>query len=148
MHELMIDLCENSSPEKGITFSKKYVDLINEVKQFNYNEIYKHSRLDPFKNYAKLIINSIYDFLLDKYSGKNTLAKLKKQKAGFPLTIGYFIEWLEKYTLRTNSLRNKYANEVIYDLEDKQDYKQAIVDYISGMTDAFAIRAFNELINF
>ena len=148
MHELMIDLCESSSPEIGITFSKKYVDLINQVKQFNSEEIYKHSRLEPFKNYAKLIINSIYNFLLDKYSGKNTLAKLNKHKAGFPLTIGYFIEWLDKYTLRSNSLSKRYANKVIYDLEDEQDYKQAIVDYISGMTDAFAIRAFNELINF
>ncbi|NMA85024.1 MAG: HD domain-containing protein [Epulopiscium sp.] len=148
MHELMIDLCENSTPEKGITFSKKYVDLINEVKKFNYKHIYMHTRLDPFKNYATLIIKSFYEFLLELYDSTNTLQRLDKEKDSFPLTVGYFIDWLEKYTHVPGSRRSRFANEKIYNLGNEYDYKQAIVDYISGMTDAFAIRAFNELINF
>ena len=40
-------------------------------------------------------------------------------------------------------------NEKIYGgLEDKDIYIQAIIDYISGMTDAYIITIFNELLSF
>ena len=40
MHNLIIDICRNSSPEKGICLSEKYLKQINEVKDFNYRYIY------------------------------------------------------------------------------------------------------------
>jgi dGTPase len=36
----------------------------------------------------------------------------------------------------------------VYDIENEVDYKRAIVDYISGMTDSFAIKVFHELTSF
>ena len=42
-----------------------------------------------------------------------------------------------------------YQNLKIYGNMDKQEiYIQAVLDYISGMTDRFAIAAFNELLTF
>ena len=43
----------------------------------------------------------------------------------------------------------RYQNKKIYGkLETDIEYKQAIIDYISGMTDRYAIEIFNELIRF
>lgn len=48
----------------------------------------------------------------------------------------------EKYT-------DKYENKKIYGkLEEENIYAEAIVDYIAGMTDKYAIAVFNELITF
>ena len=42
-----------------------------------------------------------------------------------------------------------YENKKIYGkLEEKNIYAGAIVDYIAGMTDKYAIAVFNELITF
>ena len=35
MHNLIIDICENSSPEKGICLSPKFLGQLNEIKKFN-----------------------------------------------------------------------------------------------------------------
>ena len=42
----------------------------------------------------------------------------------------------------------KFINKIIYDINEINDYKTAIVDFISGMTDSFSIKIFNELIAF
>ena len=43
----------------------------------------------------------------------------------------------------------KWQNRKIYGLlETKKIYAQAIIDYISGMTDRYAIEIFNELIRY
>ena len=48
-----------------------------------------------------------------------------------------------------NELTEKYKNRKIYGLlETKKIYAQAIIDYISGMTDRYAIEIFNELIRY
>ena len=40
MHNLIIDICENSSPEKGICLSPNFLEQINSIKNFNYEHIY------------------------------------------------------------------------------------------------------------
>ncbi len=147
IHKFIIDLCENSNPEDGIRFSEQNLELINTVKNFNYKNIYNHHRLEPFKKYAELIINCIYGVLVKEYDGLNTLDKLNKIKA-YPLLTKFFIEWLEKYSDASCRKTQKMANRTIYCLDRKKDYQRAIVDYISGMTDSFAIKAFNEITSF
>ena len=45
--------------------------------------------------------------------------------------------------------RARYKNVKIYgNLETKEIYAQAIVDYISGMTDRYAVTIFNELLKY
>lgn len=150
MHDFIVDLCHTSSPEKGIAFSPKYLELMNDLKKFNYKYIYRHERLNNYKSYARLIIQSIYQTLLNGYNGKRTLAKLKRYQAIYPVLVASFIDWLQKYaTIEHRNLKvNKYQNEVLYHLENKEDYIQAIVDYISGMSDSFAIKIFNEITTF
>ena len=101
-------------------------------------------------NYATLVINSLFDFLNEYYDGRNTLTKLAKYQKFYPTLSLDFSDWLIKYSNideRLHRLR-KYRNIIIYNIDDEMDYKQAIIDYISGMTDSYAIKAYNELIEF
>ena len=149
MHDFIIDLCENSSPERGIAFSAKYLDLINTLKQFNYTYIYRHERLNNYKKYARLIIESICHTLIRCYSGRDTLTQIERSRDIYPTLMLSFRDWLYKYSdigrLQSGS---KYQNQVLYRLDDRKDYIQAIVDYTSGMSDSYAIKIFNEITTF
>ena len=42
----------------------------------------------------------------------------------------------------------EYTNDIIFDISNETDYKKAIITYISGMTDKFAIETYDEIISF
>lgn len=150
MHQFITDLCKNSSPEKGICLSSEYCELMDIIKDFNYQNIYRHKRLAPYKKYAELIIRQIYELLVSAYDGENTTKKLDKMKTYYPNFVREFSGWINKYwdvTDRTAS--SKLKNKVVYHVKDDiKDYKLAVIDFISGMTDQFALRAFDEIVRF
>lgn len=63
MHNFIIDICNTSSPETGIQLSRKHFKLMQELREFSNNYIYRHERLSIYQNYAALIIESIYQTL-------------------------------------------------------------------------------------
>ena len=150
IHEFITNLCKNSNPDCGLTFSSEHYQMMNKIKKFNYQKIYSNKRFVPFMDYATLVINSIYNFLLEYYDGFNTINKLSKYSKFYKILSQDFSDWLIKYSNideKTHILR-KYRNKIIYNIEDIKDYKKAIIDYISGMSDSYAIKAYNELIEF
>ena len=147
MHDFIIDLCENSSTKNGICLSQKNLDLMNALKKFNYECIYNHWKIENYKKYAELVISSIYDMLRRFYRKDNTFGEIKKYSEVYPILCGVFLEWLKKYSC--SDIREKFfQNKILYDLQNEKDYIKAIVDFISGMTDSFAIKLFNEIIMF
>ncbi|MCI5225054.1 MAG: dGTPase, partial [Candidatus Electrothrix sp. AR4] len=152
IHNFIIDLCRNSSPEDGIKISSKNIDLMNLVKDFNYKNIYLHRRLNIFKKYAELIVQSIYKTLSDCYSSdpQQTIINIKKNIDSYPILSKTFYAWVLKYGLpeERDKPGNIFNNRFVYDLKKERDYKLAIIDFISGMTDNFAIKTFNETISF
>ena len=156
MHNLIIDVCENSSPEKGICLSPKFLDQINMIKDFNYTHIYGHERLIPFKEYSELVINQIFTVLKSTYDGKNSWSEIEKNKNYYPLLMDSFEKWLACYCCKDiipegelKDISLNCENEKIYGvLGDEKTYIRAILDYISGMTDRFAIKVFNELLTY
>ena len=150
IHEFIVNLCKNSTPERGLTFSKEHYDMMNKIKKFNYQKIYSNPRFKPFMKYAQLIITDIFEFLLGYYDGFNTMTKLSKYSRFYPTPTIDFSDWLIKYSNideKTHRLR-KYRNKIIYDIENEMDFKQAIIDYISGMSDNYAIKIYKELTEF
>ena len=146
MHNFIINICENSSPQKGICLDDEHNKMLTEIKNFNYKYIYLNKKFDVYRNYAGLIIRSIYETLLQAYSRVDTLKKLKKLSKFYPDLANDFLNYLKQYL---NMPENKYDNIKIYSqLETKDIYVQAIIDYISGMTDRYAISTFNELIKY
>lgn len=150
MHEFIINLCESSSPEVGIKFSEKYLKLLNLLRDFSYKNIYFHPRLDHFKKYAKLIIEAIFSTSSDFYKKKDTLTGLKKYEKEYPLLISTFSDWLIKYSDSDIKKKkfHKYENEILFKMNSTKDYLLSTIYYISGMTDSFAIKVFDELTSF
>lgn len=150
IHEFITNICINSNPDDGLCFSKEYYEMMNKIKKFNYAKIYSNKRFKPFMKYAKLVIESIYDFLFDYYDGNNTIYRLNKYRKFYPTLAGDFIDWLIKYSNidENEHIKRKYINKLIYDINKEDDFKQAILDYISGMSDSYAIKVYNELIEF
>ena len=148
INNLVHDLCENSSPEKGLCLSKKALDLMNKIKEFNYKNIYSSKRIKPSVRYFDLVINEIYNLLKSTYSGTNTINNLKLLNNTYPKLCKNFIEFLYRYYDFGNREALKLKNKVLFSLDTEKDYYQAIIYYISGMTDNFALEIYNEIIHF
>ena len=77
MHNMIIDICENSSPERGICLSERFLEQLNRIKAFNYKYIYYSDRLEPFRQYSRLLLRQIFGVLKDAYAGRDTWKNLK-----------------------------------------------------------------------
>ncbi len=148
-HKFTVDLCKNSSPQRGIGFSQEYFEIMNEIKSFNFWNICSHKRLYYFKRYAKLVLETMFEVLLSYYKGnlQDTMDAMNKDSRYYPILISHFADWILKYSDMQN--RNPYfKNKILYNLNSIEDYRQACIDYISGATDNFAIKVFNEITGF
>lgn len=145
---LVTDLCENSSPEKGLCFSTNAFELLNKIKEFNYKNIYYSDRIMPSNNFFKLVINQIYDKLKNCFDEENTGANIQKLNKFYPKLSNGFYDFLQNYTDFGNREEIKLKNKVIFDITNKEDFYSSILTYISGMTDNYAIEIYNEIISF
>lgn len=156
MHNMIIDICQNSSPDNGINMSPRFSQQLGEIKSFNYKHIYRHNRLEPFKHYSELVITQIFNTLLSFYDGRHTWNLLAENKHFTPTLIDSFEKWLARYCSETiipagklKELSLQCENEKIYqELQTCELYIRAIIDYISGMTDRFAVSLFQELLEY
>ena len=146
INHLIWDLCQNSSPEKGLCFSDETFNLLKEIKDFNYKNIYTARRLKPAIRYFNILLNEIYFTLKSTYDEKNTIYRIRKLKKMYPDVIGNFQEWLENYWNLQRQDINK--NDIIINMDDEKAFSKAIIYYISGMTDNFAIDTYNKIIGF
>ena len=154
MHSMIQDICENSNPDKGICLSEIGFERLREIKNFNYKEIYKNPRLKPFMSFSELVLKSIFEALRDCYAEENTFIKVLKLKRESATLSESFSKWLARYCnidIVPEPLQKDVAiycdNRKIYNnLEMKSIYYQAIIDYLTGMTDRYAIKIFNELL--
>lgn len=146
INNFIYDLCENSSIEKGLCFSKKTFELINELKKFNYKHIYRAKIINPSIEYFKIIINEIYNILKNLYDGNRTYINIQNLKKFYPNLMSSFEEWLQNYW--NLDRKEIFKNDVIINMSNEKEYYKAIIYYISGMTDNFAIDIYNEIIRF
>ncbi len=146
INNLIYDLCNNSSPDKGLCFSDQSLELMNKIKKFNYEYIYLSDILKPSDNYFSVVIEQIYNTLKNTYNGTKTFDQLHKLKKFYPNLVTRFIDWFDNFS--TLGDRKNLKNKVLFDIEKPNDYYFAIVLYIAGMTDKFAIDTYNEIIGF
>ena len=145
---LVKDLCENSTLEDGLKFSKEAYEIMEKIRQFNYKKIYNNERIQPTVRYFKVLMNEIFYTLKKEYAGMNTIDNICKLKRYYPELSDGFSGWLEKYTNTDKKDTEKYDNKIVYDLNNEKDYYRAIIDYMAGMTDQYVVRIYNELISF
>jgi len=120
--------------------------LLKEIKDFNYKHIYTARKIKPAIRYFSIVLNEIYFTLKSTYDGKNTAYKMRKLKKMYPEVVGNFQEWLENYW--NQQRKNDNQNDIIVNMDDEKSFSKAIIYYISGMTDNFAIDTYNKIIGF
>jgi dGTPase len=151
----ILDICLHSNLETGISLSKEAFTVMKTIMKYNYKHIYLIDRVKIHSNYVQLIIESIFSLLRAYYvtsthTSKTLLEVLKQDEKQYPKTITSFSHWLIKYSNMPDVIRPKeYQNQVIYDfMKDDQAIIKSIIDFLSGMSDAYIIQIFNELISF
>lgn len=158
INDLIVDLCEQSSPEKGLCFSDQYFKFILELKKFNFASIYNHWRLAEFSIYAENIIQTLFRTLQKTWMYAKT-GRVYQVLHYYPKLCQTFEDWLVKYTVYKPFNKEKFKFEdrkaifkyntpAIFDINDEESFTKCIIEYISGMTDQFAIQVYEEIITF
>ncbi|MBR6296818.1 MAG: dNTP triphosphohydrolase [Treponema sp.] len=148
INDLIVDLCSNSSPEKGFCFSERYFNFLKELKSFCAANIYRNWRLMEFSEYAKNVLGCIYRTLMKTsvYARNRTMHSCLQYAPELSET---FTDWLIKYTAynRDEKERRRYRTKEIFDIESDSGFEKCVIEYMSGMTDRFAIKTFGEIIS-
>ena len=145
INELVYDLCTNSSFEKGLCFSDKYLNLLNELKAFNYKNIYFCDRIQPSIRYFEVVLNEIYNILKSYYS-KDLQTSLNKLCHVYPKLGNSFKGFVNLFYDFGD--RTFCKNTILFSSNNEKDFYHCILYYISGITDHFAIEAYQEIIGF
>ncbi len=154
-YDLIQDVIENSTPEKGLCFSEEKLNLMNQIKRFNYEKIYFSDKLKTTEKYYDLVLTTIYDFYKKLYNEGTFEIKNKIDLYGSAIL--EFLNWLEVYSINFKTDYEEYKNDndlsaydnmKFLDMTKKEDVYEGIIEYISGMTDKKAIDTFHKLIGF
>ena len=128
------DLCENSSLENGLCFSDEKFEMLNNLKEFNYKNIYLSEKTLESVDYFELVLNKLFWFLSRMNFRDDDMKKI------CPVLADDFNKWLKEFF----SLDINHRDIIISDNE----FLQAVIYYIAGMTDNFAIETYNKIISF
>ena len=145
VHDFIIDLCRNSNPDKGFFFSNEDAQLIDELSKFSIENIYNNPRLKTYKQYTELILTTIFNTLRQIWSSDLKVVLSNLDRMPYALLRGSFKSWIEKYSIQNNK---KYKINQVYDIKDSNVFASSIIHFISGMTDQFAIKVFEEINKF
>ncbi len=128
------DLCENSSLENGLCFSDEKFEMLNNLKEFNYKNIYLSEKTLGSVDYFELVLNKLFWFLSRMNFRDDDMKKI------CPVLADDFNKWLKEFF----SLDINHRDIII----SNNEFLQAVIYYIAGMTDNFAIETYNKIISF
>ena len=148
IHYLVADLCENSSPDKGLCFSSQAYDLLNKMKDFNYKNIYFSDRIKPSNRYFEVVLTEIYHTLKSCFDGKSAFSSIHSLQKFYPRLYDGFSNFLYCYYDYINRKSSHYKNKILFEDSSKSHFYQAILFFISGMTDNYAMKIYHEIIGF
>lgn len=146
MHNFIIDLCEHSSVQDGLMLDSATFGLMKNIKDFNYQYIYSHPRINRYNKYVELILTTLFDFLLELYDGENTASNIDEKCEHYPELQDSFGDWIRKYASLDKSSRNNVFKS--FDLSSRESYIDSVLTYLSLTTDQYAMRLFGEVIHF
>lgn len=143
---LINDLCQASNPDTGICFTDKTNEFIELLGEFNLKYIYRAPRVARAENFFEIMLRGIFDLLFDCFDGDKTQFRLAELQQQYPKMASSFYEWLSCYFTLMRDYRLK--NPPIFDISYEKDYARAVLAFLSGMSDRYAIESFNEIISF
>lgn len=119
-------LKNNKQNPKAIMLDTKIRQAMQQLLDFNRKRIYGHPEVDKYKRNAERVITLLFYDLLAYLDDKH-LADWLPKKSEVPMA--YY--WLHDY------IKYRYLKD--------ENPAQIVLDYISGMTDNFAVACFEEL---
>ena len=143
---LIHDLCSFSNPEDGICFSPRTNEFICLLGEFNLRHIYRNPRVERAEGFFEMVIRGLFQLLFDCYDGEHTLLKLGKMQKTYPKLVSAFYNWISAYWTLVRDA--KQSNHPVFDLSYEPDYARAVISYIAGMSDRYAMDCFHEIISF
>lgn len=154
IQEMIGDICRCSTPDSGLCMSEEKALMLKKIKEFNYEKIYFSRRHNAFNRYATLMLSELFMALAELYRGEDTINYIDSIKFDNKSFIKVFDEFLAKYCNPIDTwpewakdIASYHSNKKIYGfLTDKKTYYQAVIDFIAGMTDVYAMKAFEELL--
>jgi dGTPase len=125
------DLIEWSKQHGQVGFSRKKYEIMQELKEFNYTNIYGHDRLKQYAHHAEVILDLLFDHLLELMEefGKD-YDKYLQSDIPLDRRFGDYIKGLEGF----------------YGVKEPFSPEQIALDYIAGMTDQYSLKAAKEVI--
>lgn len=129
INELILDVVASSAETDQIRLSDDRYELLNVLKEFNYEYIYGSKVLRDYIKFSKKIIIALFEYLLDIYA-KNGSDPERYCNSAITLD-RKFGQYVEKMRKR-------------YDAEGNVPYL-IVADYISGMTDNYALECMKQI---
>lgn len=116
INNLILDIIENSYNQPYIKLSNKVYQALNELKEFNYHNIYLKSSSEENINHYRVLFNNLYKKYLEDISNNNQDSEIYK----------VFLQYKNDHYL-------KYTSD-----------KRKVIDFIAGMTDDYFIKCYNK----
>ena len=148
IHYLIDDLCQNSSPKNGLFFSDEAYNLIHKIKEFNYKNIYFSDRINASNRYFELVLSEIYWTIKSCFDGKGAFSSVKSLQKFYPKLYNGFLNFLYSYYDYPDRDCSIFKNRVLFKDCSPSHFYQAILFFISGMTDNYAMEIYDEIVGF
>ncbi|MEI7628942.1 MAG: HD domain-containing protein [Bacteroidota bacterium] len=129
INTLIHDIVNSSKDTDEIRISDEMFDKIKILQRFNYKYIYDHEIITNYKKMGERILEELFDFLIEFHSNHGHNYEFYMQSE--IVLIRHFGSYLERY-------------KQIYELEGNIP-KIIVCDFIAGMTDGYALNAYNEI---
>ena len=108
--------------------------MLNNLKEFNYKNIYLSEKTLGSVDYFELVLNKLFWFLSRMNFRDDDMKKI------CPVLADDFNKWMKEFF----SLDINHRDIIISD----NKFLQAVIYYIAGMTDNYAIEMYNKIISF
>lgn len=112
------DIIKNSKGKNYIKLSPEIYKALEDLKTFNYENIYYKAYTEEEKAKLKLMLNTLYDTYLNDLKTGNENSMINKS---------YLSHMSDKYKENTP--------------------ERIVIDYIAGMTDSFTLNEYNKILN-
>lgn len=128
INNLVLDIIKNSAESSAIRFSDEMFAALLSLRDFNYDRIYKDERIVNYKNYLDNIISCLFNYLIELYR-----------------KLGNNYEEYTKFGELAISFSRVLGKTADYYKTSQADPKTIVIDYLSGMTDNFALKSMEEI---
>lgn len=129
INNLIIDVIKTSEKLNEIKLSDEMFKKVVVLQNFNYKHIYGHPTIVKYRDMGENILEELFDYLLEMYSenGQNSDIYSKVD-----------CELMNHFGGYINRYKSVYEEEGLVP-------KRIICDFIAGMTDGYALNAYNQI---